>query len=92
MHDALLVDEIARCVAEHLFDRDDKLSSLSFSLSCRPLNDPVLDVLWKWQTDLVTLFKVFPPDVWEASNTIGLVSATVPIGHHQLVGRAHKNM
>ena len=74
MHEALLVDEITRRIAEHLFDPDDKSSSLAFSLCCRSLNDPVLDVLWKWQTDLVTLFKVLPSDLWEVSNTVGLVS------------------
>lgn len=75
MHEALLVDEIVQRVAGHLFDRDDKASSLSFSLCCRALNDPVLDVLWKWQTDLVTLFKVLPQHVWEVSNTLSVVSA-----------------
>ena len=74
MHKALLVDEIARRIAEQLSDRSDKSSSLAFSLCCRSLSDPVLDVLWSWQTDLVTLFKVLPPDLWAASNTTGLVS------------------
>lgn len=74
MHEVLLVDEIARRIAEHLFDLNDKSSSLAFALCCRSLNDPVLDVLWGWQTDLVTLFKVLPPDLWELSNTMGLVS------------------
>lgn len=32
----------------------------------------MLDVLWEWQTDFVTLFKVLPPDLWEISNTSGL--------------------
>ena len=72
MHDALLVDEITRRIAEQLFD--DKRSSLAFSLCCQSLNEPVLDVLWKWQTDLVTLFKVLPPDLWEVGATVGLVS------------------
>ena len=74
MHKALLVDEIVRRIAEHLFDSKDKSSSLAFSLCCRSLNDPVLDVLWDWQTDLFTLFKVLPPDLWEVNNTAGLVS------------------
>jgi len=74
MHEALLVDEIVRRIAEQLFDPEDKSSSLAFSMCCRALNDPVLDVLWKWQTDLVTLFKVLPPDLWEVSNVAGLVS------------------
>lgn len=74
MHDALLVDEITRRIAEHLFDPKDKWSSLAFSLCCQSLNEPVLDVLWKWQTDLLTLFKVLPPDLWEVSSTVGLVS------------------
>jgi len=74
MHEVLLVDEIVRRIAEHLFDSNDKSSSLAFSLCCRPLNDPVLDVLWKWQTDLVTLFKVLPPDIWEVNGAVGLVS------------------
>jgi hypothetical protein len=89
MHETFLVDEIARRIAGQLFDRDDKFSSLSLSLTCRTLSDPVLDVLWKWQTDLVTLFKVFPPDVWEVNNIVGLVS-TSPVGH-QLVDCAHKH-
>lgn len=74
MHDALLVDEIARRIAKHLFDPSDQSSCLAFSMCCRALNDPVLDVLWNSQTDLVTLFKVLPPDLWEVSNTVGLVS------------------
>ena len=73
MHKALLVDEIVRSIAEHLLDYGDKPSSLAFSLCCRSLNDPALDVLWKRQTDLVTLFKVFPPELWEIS-IVGLVS------------------
>jgi len=74
MHDALLVDEITRRIAEQLFDHSDKSSCLAFSLCCRALNDPVLDVLWNWQTGLTTLFKVFPPDLWEVSSTVGMVS------------------
>lgn len=83
MHGALFVDEIARRIAEHLFDLSDKSSSLAFSLCCRSLNDPVLDVLWNWQTDLVTLFKVLPPDLWEATNTVGLVSTD---GYQLVIG------
>jgi hypothetical protein len=75
MHKVLLVDEIVRRIAEHLLDPDDKSSSLAFSLCCRPLSDPVLDVLWELQKDLVTLFKVLPPDVWEVDDTARLVSA-----------------
>ena len=74
MHEALLVDEIVRRIAENLYDSNDKSSSLAFSLCCRPLSDPALDVLWKWQTDLVTLFKVLPPDLWEVNGAVGLVS------------------
>jgi len=74
MHNALLVDEIVRRIAEHLPDLSEKTSCLAFSLCCRALNDPVLDVLWNWQQDLVTLFKVLPPDLWEVNNTVGLVS------------------
>ena len=74
MHEALLVDEIVRRIAEHLFDSNDKSSSLALALCCRSLNDPLLDVLWKSQTDLVTLFKVLPPDLWEVNDTVGLVS------------------
>ncbi|KAF9786415.1 hypothetical protein BJ322DRAFT_1059477 [Thelephora terrestris] len=72
MHEALLVDEIVRRIAGHLFDHDDTSSSLAFSLCCRSLNSAVLDVLWEDQTDLVNLFKVLPPDLWEVSNTWGL--------------------
>lgn len=74
MHDALLVDEILRRIAKYLFDSSNKSSSLAFALCCRSLTDPVLDILWEWQTDLVTLFKVLPPDLWEESGTVGLVS------------------
>ena len=74
MHDVLLVDEIVRRIADHLFDSNDKSSSLAFSLCCRSLNHPVLDVLWNSQTDLVTLFKTLPPDLWEVTDTAGLVS------------------
>lgn len=74
MHEALLVDEIVRRIAGHLFHLNDKSSSLAFSLCCRLLNNAALDVLWEWQTDLVTLFKVLPPDLWEVGNTWGLVS------------------
>ena len=82
MHDALLVDEILRRIAEHLFNSNDKSSSLAFSLCCRSLTDPILDVLWKSQTDLVTLFKVLPRDLWEESGTVGLVSTggRIPVG------------
>ena len=74
MHQALSVYEIVQRIAEYLYDHEDKLSSLAFSLCCRVLNDPVLDILWRQQTNLVTLFKVFPPDVWEENDTVGLVS------------------
>ena len=82
MHEALLVDEIVRRIAEHLFDSHDKYSSLALSLCCRSLNDPALDVLWKWQADLVTLFRVLPPDLWEVNNTVGLVSTDHRITVH----------
>ena len=65
MHEALHVDD---------FNSNDKSLSLVFSLCCRPLGGPVLDVLRKYQTDLVTLFKVLLPDLWELNGAVGLVS------------------
>ena len=65
VYEALHVDE---------FDSNNKSSSLVFSFCCRPLGGPVLDVLRKYQTDLVTLFKVLPPDLWELKGTVTLVS------------------
>ena len=84
MHEALLIDEITLRIADHLFNTDDISSCLALSLCCRSLSGTALDVLWKWQTDFVTLFKVLPPDLWEISNSSGLVST----GRRVLVARS----
>jgi len=65
MHKALHVD---------VFESNNKPSLLAFSLCFQPLRKPVLEVLWKRQMDLMTLFQVLPPDLWEINATVGLVS------------------
>ena len=64
MHRCLNVDEIVRLIAYELVTSGRKAAAVGLACCCKGFEDPALDTLWATQTDLSTLFKCFPGDVW----------------------------
>ena len=64
MHVCLNVDEIVRLIADELVASRRKAAAVSLACCCKCFEDPVLDMLWVEQHDLLPLLKSFPGGVW----------------------------
>jgi len=64
-HPCLCVDEILRIVARKLVASGAKASAVALACCCKNFEDPVLDVLWETQDQLLPLLKSLPGDVWK---------------------------
>ena len=64
MHPCLYIDEIVRVIARELVASGGPATSVALARCCKSLGDPVLDVLWQTQVQLLPLLKSLPRDVW----------------------------
>ena len=65
MHRCLCVDEIARLVIKDIIKLE-VLSAISLACTCRAFEAAVMEILWgSHQTNLVTLLRCLPNEVWE---------------------------
>ena len=64
MHACLNVDEIVRFIARELVASGGKGTAVALACCRKDFEDPVLDVLWVRQWELLPLLKSFPGDVW----------------------------
>ena len=67
MHPCLNVDEIVRLIACELVASGGKGTAVGLACCCKSFGDPVLDMLWAIQDQLLPLLKSFPGDVWNDS-------------------------
>ncbi|KAG8988145.1 hypothetical protein FRB93_004300 [Tulasnella sp. JGI-2019a] len=77
MHPALLLDEVLRCIIDHLEGRMDKLR---FALTCHDIMEPALDDIWRevHLDGLKPLLPLFPTDALsEQSDEIELTLTRV---------------
>ena len=65
MHACLTVDEIIRAIAEELVELEAMATAVALASSCKTLEDPVLEELWRTQDRLLPLLKSFPSDAWK---------------------------
>ena len=65
MHRCLNVDEILRLLSQALVASKAKATAVSLACCCKNFEDPVLDVLWETQVQLIPLLKSLPGDVWK---------------------------
>ena len=63
-HPCLNVDEILRIIVGELIASGGKATAAGLACCCKCFEDPVLDVLWATQDQLLPLLKTFPGDVW----------------------------
>ena len=70
MHACLNVDEIIRLIAHEVVESEAEATAVALACCCKSFEDPVLDVLWETQWNLLPLLKSLPRDVWNerASN------------------------
>jgi len=64
MHACLNMDEIVRLIACELVASRGKATAVALAGCCKSFKDPVLDVLWGTQDQLLPLLKSLPEDVW----------------------------
>ena len=64
MHACLNVDEIVRLIAYELVESGGNATAVGLACYRKSYEDPVLDVLWATQDQLLPLLKSFPGDVW----------------------------
>ena len=67
MHSCLCIDEVVRLIACELVESGGKSTSVALACCCKSLEDPVLDLLWQTQNELLPLLATFPRDVWNDS-------------------------
>ena len=67
MHTCLNVDEIIRLIAHEAAESKAKATAVALACCCRSFEDPVLDVLWETQENLLPLLRSLPGDVWNES-------------------------
>ena len=65
MHPCLNVDEILRLIAHELVASGGKGTAVGLACCRKGFGDPVLDVLWETQDQLLPLLETFPGDVWD---------------------------
>ena len=65
MHPCLRVDEIVRLIAGELVASQETATSVSLACCCKIFKDPVLDVLWETQNQLLRLLRSLPEAVWD---------------------------
>jgi len=82
MHPCLRVDEIVRFIASELVASEGQRTSVALACCRKSFEDPVLDVLWEYQRNLLPLFKSLPGDVWVWNGQGRTVS--VPMTHFYL--------
>ena len=73
-HPCLNLDEIVRLIVRELVTPRGKGAAVGLACCCKSFEDPVLDVLWATQDQLLPLLKTFPGDIWEE----GGYSVSVP--------------
>ena len=64
MHACLNMDEIIRLVGCELVASKAKATAVVLACCCKNFEDPVLDVLWETQDQLLPLLESLPGDVW----------------------------
>ena len=64
MHTCLNVDEIIRLIVRELVESNVKATAVALACCRQSFEDPVLDVLWETQDDLLPLLKSLPGDAW----------------------------
>ncbi|KAF9786361.1 hypothetical protein BJ322DRAFT_783082 [Thelephora terrestris] len=64
MHHCLNVDEIVRLIAGELVSATERTTTVALACCNKTLKDPVLDVLWETQCQLLPLLKTLPEDIW----------------------------
>ena len=67
MHACLNVDEIIRLIAHEVAESKAKATAVALACCCRIFEDPVLDVLWETQENLLPLLRTLPGGVWKES-------------------------
>jgi len=77
MHACLRVDEIVRLVASELVWYRGRGTSVALACSCKSLEDPVLDMLWEFQTRVRPLLRSLPGDVWNDDRRIVSLTTTL---------------
>ena len=64
MHPCLCVDEILRLITSELIAARKGATTVALACCQKSFEDPVLDVLWETQYQLIPLLKTLPEDVW----------------------------
>ena len=54
------IDELSELIIDELLEISPR-TAVSFALTCRSLEEPVLKPLWKRQSSIINLSRVFPP-------------------------------
>ena len=70
MHVCLKVDEIIRLIASKFVALNSWASAVSLACCCKNFEDPVLDMLWGTQSQLLPLLKSFPADIWNEDKCV----------------------
>lgn len=66
MHHIFQIDELVREITKHMFVRHiPQRFVLDWTLTCKTISEPALDVLWETQDNLINLLKTLPSDLWE---------------------------
>jgi len=76
MHACLNVDEIVRLIAYELVASGGNAAAVGLACCCKNYEDPVLDVLWATQDQLLPLLKSLPGGVWNGGGCTVSVSTT----------------
>lgn len=74
MHPCLYVDEIVRLIADELVQAKEQASSVTLACCCKSFADPMLDVLWESQDQLLPLMKSLLGDAWHGHGCTASVS------------------
>ena len=64
MHPCLHVDEIVRLITCGLIDAEEYATTVALACCNKTFEDPVLDVLWESQHQLIPLLNTLPWDIW----------------------------
>ena len=64
MHPCLHVDEIVRLITCGLIDAEEYATTVALACCNKTFEDPVLDVLWESQYQLIPLLNTLPWDIW----------------------------
>ena len=67
MHPCLYLDEIVRLIAHELIAAKREATAVALACCCKPLQDPVLDVLWDAHPHFFKLLKILPENIWSSA-------------------------